>query len=68
MAELVGDAQLNILELAKMLGISAEMATAFISDGHVVISAEKKLSFFRLHDVYHCFRKMAVARTAADQA
>ncbi len=64
MAELNGDAQPNILELAKILGVSAEMASTFISEGHVVLSEEKRLTFLRLHDVYRSLRKTAASKAA----
>jgi hypothetical protein len=59
MSELDGNAQTNTFELGKILGVSTEMASTFISEGHVVLSEEKKLTFLRFHDVYQSLRKTA---------
>ena len=64
MAELNGDAQPNISELAKILDVPAEMAATFISESRVVLSAEKRLIFLRLHDVHQSLRKTAVSNAA----
>jgi hypothetical protein len=68
MVEIVGDAQHNILELAKILGVSTEMATTFVSEGHVVFSEEKRHTFLRFHDVYKSLRKTKAGQTAAATA
>ena len=64
MAELIAHSQPNILELAKLLGVTTEMASTFISEGHVVLAEEKRLTFLRLHDVYQSLRKTAASRAA----
>ncbi|MBM4288048.1 MAG: hypothetical protein FJ135_07870 [Deltaproteobacteria bacterium] len=62
MTEKAGDMQPNGVELTKFLGISSEMAAAFVSQGHVVFSEDKKLTFIRLRDIFQSLRKTAACR------
>ncbi len=59
MSEPDGKARTNTFELAKILGVSPEMASSFVSEGHVVLSEDKRLTFLRLHDVYQSLRRPA---------
>lgn len=68
MVEIVEGAQLNIQELAKILGVSTETAMTFISEGLVVFSEEKKHTFLRFHDVYQSLRKTKAGHLAVATA
>ena len=68
MAELNGNAQPHVFELAKILGVSTEMASTFISEGHIVLAEEKRLTFLRLHDVYQSLRKTVASKAAKTTA
>lgn len=68
MAELNGNVHPHIFELAKILGVSTEIASTFISEGHIVLAKEKRLTFLRLHDVYQSLRKTASSKAAKTTA
>lgn len=59
MSEPDGKDRTNTFELAKILGVSTELASTFMSEGRVVLSEDKRLTFLRLHDVYQSLRRPA---------
>ena len=50
--------------LAQLLGVSDELASTFMAEGHVILTEGKKHTFLRLHDIYQGLRKSSASRTA----
>ncbi len=44
-------------KIAKLLGISKELAASFVATGHVTLASDTQQTFIRLRDIYQVLRQ-----------